>query len=225
MAKRSIPIGQRLTLTFQPHDGEPSREIVGLVADTLPFRGASEVPPLIYLLHRQQARGSAPRSRAGAPVMSFIVRTTGDPLALSGARRAARRQVDVTTPVASIRTVESYLNAGRRRCCSLPARSSACSRLLRAGHRRRRTYALQFYGVTQRSTAPTLVSPAVRGRPHRRAVGPRLAALGTRHRVVSHEPHGHAIRSRCRSSSPAAVLLATALARVSFPRCGREASR
>jgi hypothetical protein len=62
----SEPVGQQVTLTFYPNDEEPARVIVGVVADTLPFRGASEVPPLIYLLHRQQRRSSAPRSRAGA---------------------------------------------------------------------------------------------------------------------------------------------------------------
>jgi hypothetical protein len=45
--------------------------------------------------------------------MSFIVRTNGDPLALADAVRAQVGKVDATTPVASIRTVESYLNAGQ----------------------------------------------------------------------------------------------------------------
>jgi hypothetical protein len=38
---------------------------------------------------------------------------SGDPLALGDAVRARVGQVDSTTPVASIRTVESYLNAGQ----------------------------------------------------------------------------------------------------------------
>ncbi len=68
------PIGQRLSLTFHPNDGEPPREIVGLVADTLPFRGASEVPPLIFLLHRQQAAQQRASLEGRRTVMSFIVR-------------------------------------------------------------------------------------------------------------------------------------------------------
>ncbi len=60
------PIGQRLTLTFSPNDEEPAREVVGLVADTIPFRGASEVPPLIYVLHRQQATAAARLARRPA---------------------------------------------------------------------------------------------------------------------------------------------------------------
>jgi len=107
------PIGQRLTLTFSPNDEEAAREVVGLVADTIPFRGASEVPPLIYVLHRQQAAQQRASLEGRRTMMSFIVRTTGDPLSLRDAVRAQIGKVDVTTPVASIRTVESYLNAGQ----------------------------------------------------------------------------------------------------------------
>jgi hypothetical protein len=107
------PIGQRLTLTFSPNDEEAAREVVGLVADTIPFRGASEVPPLIYVLHRQQATEQRASLEGRRTVMSFIVRTSGDPLALGDAVRAQVGKVDATTPVASVRTVESYLNAGQ----------------------------------------------------------------------------------------------------------------
>jgi hypothetical protein len=107
------PIGQRLTLTFSPNDEEPAREVVGVAADTIPFRGASEVPPLIYALHRQQATEQRASLEGRRTIMSFIVRTSGDPLALGDAVRAQVGKVDATTPVASIRTVESYLNAGQ----------------------------------------------------------------------------------------------------------------
>jgi hypothetical protein len=107
------PIGQRLTLTFSPNDEEAAREVVGLVADTMPFRGASEVPPLIYVLHRQQATEQRASLEGRRTVMSFIVRTSGDPLALGDAVRTRIGTIDATIPVASIRTVESYLNAGQ----------------------------------------------------------------------------------------------------------------
>jgi putative ABC transport system permease protein len=109
----SDPIGQTLTLTFSPNDEEPSREVVGLVADTIPFRGASEVRPLIYVLHRQQATEQRASLEGRRTVMSFIVRTQGDPRVLADAVRAQIGKVDAATPVASIRTVESYLNAGQ----------------------------------------------------------------------------------------------------------------
>ncbi len=107
------PIGQRVTLTFSPNDEEAAREVVGLVADTIPFRGASEVPPLIYVLHRQQATQQRASLEGRRTVMSFIVRTSGDPLALRDVVRAQVGKVDATTPVAAIRTVDSYLNAGQ----------------------------------------------------------------------------------------------------------------
>jgi predicted permease len=107
------PIGQRLTLTFSPRDEEPAREVVGVAADTIPFRGASEVPPLIYVLHRQQATEQRASLEPRRTMMSFIVRTPGDPLALSDAIRTQVARVDPTTPLAGIRTVESYLNAGQ----------------------------------------------------------------------------------------------------------------
>lgn len=109
----SDPIGQQLTLTFFPNDGEPSREVVGVVADTIPFRGASEVPPLIHILHRQQATQQRASLEGRRTVMSFIVRTAGDPLALGDTVRSQVGTVDATAPVASIRTVESYLDAGQ----------------------------------------------------------------------------------------------------------------
>jgi putative ABC transport system permease protein len=117
MAKQNWPgaeaIGQKLTLTFQPNDDEPSREVIGVVADTLPFRGATETPPMVYVLHRQQAAQQRSSFEARRMVMSFIVRTEGDPLALGPAVRARIGTVDMTAPVAAIRSVESYLDAGQ----------------------------------------------------------------------------------------------------------------
>ncbi|ODS58114.1 MAG: hypothetical protein ABS36_04305 [Acidobacteria bacterium SCN 69-37] len=107
------PIGQHVTLNFFPNDEEPAREVVGVVADALPFRGASEVPPLIYILHRQQATLQRASLEGRRTVMSFIVRTTGSPRALEQAVRAQVRSVDPAVPVTAIRTVESYLDAGQ----------------------------------------------------------------------------------------------------------------
>jgi hypothetical protein len=46
-------------------------------------------------------------------VMSFVVRTQGDPLALAPAVRTRIGTVDMTAPVGAIRSVESYLDAGQ----------------------------------------------------------------------------------------------------------------
>lgn len=150
------PIGQRLTLTFSPNDEEPAREVVGLVADTIPFRGASEVPPLIYVLHRQQATEQRASLEGRRTVMSFIVRTSGDPLALGDAVRAQVGKVDATTPVASIRTVESYLNAGQTALLQYGETLLGIFALVALVAGAVGVYALTAYGVAHRQSLLTL---------------------------------------------------------------------
>jgi hypothetical protein len=146
------PIGQRLTLTFSPNDEEPAREVVGLAADTIPFRGASEVPPLIYVLQRQQATEQRASLEGRRTVMSFIVRTSGDPLALADAVRAHVGKVDVTTPVASIRTVESYLNAGQTALLQYGGTLLGIFALVTVVAGAVSIYALTAYGVAHRQS-------------------------------------------------------------------------
>jgi putative ABC transport system permease protein len=150
------PIGQRLTLTFSPNDEEPAREVVGLVADTIPFRGASEVPPLIYVLHRQQATEQRASLEGRRTIMSFIVRTSGDPLALSDAVRAQVGKVDATTPVASIRTVESYLNAGQTALLQYGEALLGIFALVALVAGAVAVYALTAYGVAHRQSVLAL---------------------------------------------------------------------
>jgi predicted permease len=150
------PIGQRLTLTFSPNDEEAAREVVGLVADTIPFRGASEVPPLIYVLHRQQATEQRASLEGRRTVMSFIVRTSGDPLALGDAVRAQVGKVDATTPVASIRTVESYLNAGQTALLQYGETLLGIFALVALVAGAVGVYALTAYGVAHRQSVLAL---------------------------------------------------------------------
>jgi putative ABC transport system permease protein len=53
----------------------------------------------------------------GQRFMSLVVRTTGDPLRLAGALRAAVRAVDPDQPLADVRTMDTYLgdSVARRR--------------------------------------------------------------------------------------------------------------
>ena len=150
------PIGQRLTLTFSPNDAEPAREVVGLVADTIPFRGASEVPPLIYVLHRQQSTQQRASLEGRRTVMSFIVRTPGDPLALGDAVRAEVGKVDATTPVTSIRTVESYLDAGQTALLQYGGTLLGIVAVVALVASAAGVYALTAYGVAHRQSVLTI---------------------------------------------------------------------
>ena len=105
------PIGKHLTFRFYNNDGERPREVVGVVADTRQFRGETRVEPVVYALHRQQLV----RQRASLEVqrmrMSYVLRTIGDPQALTASVRAAVARVDAVVPVTQVRTVDSYLSA------------------------------------------------------------------------------------------------------------------
>jgi hypothetical protein len=161
LAKQQWPdaeaIGHKVTLTFHPDDGEPAREVIGVVADTLPFKGASEVPPLIYVLHRQQAAQQRASLEGRRTVMSFVTRTTGDPLALGDAVRALVGTVDVTTPVTAIRTVESYANAGQVSLLQFVATLLGTFALVALATAVVGTYSLSVYGVAQRRRFVTLL--------------------------------------------------------------------
>ncbi len=161
LAKRQWPeggaIGHKVTLTFHPDDYEPAREIIGVVADTLPFRGASEVPPLIYLLHRQQATQQRASLEGRRTVMSLITRTTGDPSALGDDVRALVGTVDATTPVTAIRTVESYLNAGQALLFQFAAALLGVLALVAVVTSAAGVYGLTSYGVAWRRSTLTLV--------------------------------------------------------------------
>src|SRR5580765_1858027 len=160
LAKQQWPnadaIGQRLTLTFSPNDEAAAPEVVGVAADTIPFRGASEVPPLTHVLHRQQATEQRASLEGRRTIMSFIVRTSGDPLALGDAVRAQVGKVDDATPVASIRTVESYLNAGQTALLQYGEMLLGIFALVALVAGAVAVYALTAYGVAHRQSVLAL---------------------------------------------------------------------
>jgi putative ABC transport system permease protein len=102
------PIGKHVRFDFLPD--EPAREIVGVVGDTLagPFQGRPE--PIVYVPHLQQTSrfaGPTVYTRIG---MHFVIRTTGEPMALLPSVKHAAAEVDRATPVANARTVEQTLD-------------------------------------------------------------------------------------------------------------------
>jgi predicted permease len=112
MAKRywpnETPIGKFVRMDYVPD--EPLREIVGVVGDIRMNRQQRQIGPTVYVPYLQQTprwMGAGYSTRAG---MYFILRASGNPLGLSTSLRQAVAEVDHNKPVASIRTVEDYLD-------------------------------------------------------------------------------------------------------------------
>jgi putative ABC transport system permease protein len=111
MAKRywpdQDPIGKHITLDFVPN--EPSREIIAVVGDTRLSRMQRQPGPLFYVSYSQQVQWRGPNlgERAG---MLFILKTTGDPVALTPAVKQAVAEVDRSRPLTDFRSVEQIMN-------------------------------------------------------------------------------------------------------------------
>jgi putative ABC transport system permease protein len=102
------PIGQYIRFDFVPN--ERPRQIVGIVGDTLVGLLQTSSSPAVYVPHVQQGptfAGPFVYLRIG---MSFVLRTAGDPMALVPAVKRAVAEVDPTTPIASVRTIEQSLD-------------------------------------------------------------------------------------------------------------------
>lgn len=88
------PVGRRIRFTYS--DSNPFLTIVGVVGDTAQVDLAAPHPPLIY----------GPNDRSPNTFLSFLVRTSGDPLAFVGAARAALREIDSQVPMIQPTTLE-----------------------------------------------------------------------------------------------------------------------
>jgi putative ABC transport system permease protein len=97
------PIGARVG-TGLDGNGAPV-VVVGVVADTPQEGVAGEVLPEMY-------RPLAQPARFGVASMAFVVRTTGEPVQLSGAARQAIRDVHPQAPVAAVRPLADVVAAG-----------------------------------------------------------------------------------------------------------------
>jgi putative ABC transport system permease protein len=99
------PIG-RLVQTDVLDD--PPREIVGIVGDVRQDRYQAAPVPQIYVPRTQLPYRMDMQMSLEVLVTTFVVRASGDPVALVPALRAAVRDVDATISVSSARTVEDY---------------------------------------------------------------------------------------------------------------------
>jgi putative ABC transport system permease protein len=112
MAKRywpnENPISKQIRMDYIPD--EPLREIVGVVGDVRLNQQQKQMVPVVYVPYLQQTprwMGAGYAARAG---MYFILRTPGDPMAISESVRRAVAEVDPDRPVANMTTVERNLN-------------------------------------------------------------------------------------------------------------------
>jgi predicted permease len=108
--KEHDPIGKRLTFSYYAGDGERPREVIGVVADTRLSRTEESARPMIYALHRQQQIRQRASVSGQRMQMSYVVRTSGDPMLLAKPAQQAIARIDAAIPVTEIRTVDSYLD-------------------------------------------------------------------------------------------------------------------
>ena len=108
-AKAVVLVNEALVRKYFPHEnplgqhlvmGKPL-EIVGVVADAKLYGLDTPVEPAVYLPQAQAPGGSA---------MAIVVRTEGDPAALTAAVRREILRLDPEQPVSNVRTMETVLS-------------------------------------------------------------------------------------------------------------------
>jgi len=106
------PIGKRLTLAVV--SGERPREIVGVVSDIPTRRDRAEPQPVIYASYLQQSPAYRGPIANMFGQMTFLLRTSGDPMSLVPAARSAVADVDPDHAITRIQTMEQYWGGGMR---------------------------------------------------------------------------------------------------------------
>jgi putative ABC transport system permease protein len=91
------PVGRRISVEMQ--ENPPMSEIIGVVGDVRYDKLDGELYPMVYETMPQLTYNA----------MTFVLRTDGDPLALSAAARREVQQIDPELPLADVRTLESWI--------------------------------------------------------------------------------------------------------------------
>ncbi|MBI1765587.1 MAG: ABC transporter permease [Acidobacteria bacterium] len=108
------PLGQPLQIGRGPNALQ--HRIVGVVGDTKHFGLNEAAPPMMFIPAAQAPADLTLMMRKFLSV-KFMVRTTGDPLALSAAVQQQLREVDAALPVTALRSLEEIVDrsvAGER---------------------------------------------------------------------------------------------------------------
>jgi predicted permease len=121
MAKRYFsrvnPIGQQLFVTFMDVAGHKvaesqPREIVGVLGDVRQFGASQPAPAMIYAPDRQHIRDYPGGAGDTHLAKELIVRTSGNPLALSETMRKVLAGIDRTQVVSDVQTMEQAAAKG-----------------------------------------------------------------------------------------------------------------
>ena len=102
-------IGAKLPMGVGYLDAKAEATIVGVVDDVRYVTAGDSIQPELYYSHRQFA------GRLPVPVVTFLLRTSGDPLTLATELRSAIRQADATIVPEAIATMEERVLIGLAR--------------------------------------------------------------------------------------------------------------
>src|SRR5262249_13508031 len=101
------PIGKRVKLDLSP--GDRPREIVGIVHDTPSSRLQKTQDPALYVPYVQMAQPILASYRGFLQQMVFVLRTSGEPMAMLPAMQHAVADVDPNRPLIDARTAEQAM--------------------------------------------------------------------------------------------------------------------